>query len=295
MQFGFGDKRIRVRISAIVDGEPGFAPVERREQAFVGYIRNLLKILEQSPTGRLLVRAAILSDVSVGLDPLLEPNSSFFYPAQNHFDLGYQPDLLQKTEKGVSRYLVSFIGALRRSWHAQAGHAPDVDLRPQEFLKLCRCEEADVEAVTHLTAWELRSAGASFLWRYLLSGPNGDISVIFERSIEENPQSQFDGMALKAAFNQWFAERERINGCDHIALEIIDMALVQRRGPVGRKGLRRGQIQSVGDLPTGHNYLGGCMFTSAWYDGLEDDVNRTHLRHIENDIRLLLEGQEQGR
>ena len=47
------------------------------------------------------MRFAILSDVTVGLDPLLEPHASYFYPNQNHFDLGYQPELLQKTEKGI--------------------------------------------------------------------------------------------------------------------------------------------------------------------------------------------------
>ncbi|MDE1151473.1 MAG: hypothetical protein PW788_02955 [Micavibrio sp.] len=294
MPLVFGDKRIRVRLAAILDGDTGFAPVERRELAFAGYIRNLVHILEQSPTGRLLMRAAVIADVSVGLDPLLEPNSSFFYPAQNHFDLGYQPDLLQKTEKGVSRYLVSFIGALRRVWHAQAGHAPDVALKPEDFLKLCRCEEADVNAIIHLTAWELRSGGAAFLWRHLLSGADGDISVVFERAMLEDPQAQFDGRALKSAFNQWFAERERTAACDHMALEIIDMALVQRRSLVGRRGMRRDSIQDIGILPSGQNYLSGCLFTSAWYDGLDDDANRMHLRHIEEDIKRLF-ASAQGR
>lgn len=288
MPLGFGHKRIRFRLAAIIDGDVSLAGVEHQAEAFLRYIRNILKILDQSPTGRMLVRFALLRDISVGLDPLLEPNSSFFYPQQNHFDLGYQPDLLQKSEKGVSRYLVSFVGALRRAWHHHAGHGPDVALKPDDFLRLCRCEEADIEAVTHLVGWELRSAGASFVWRHLLSGANGDISVVFERAIEENPRSQFDGAALKAAFNQWFAERERINGCDHMALEILDMALVHRRGPIGSARLRREAIQDIGGLPAGGNYLAGCLFTSGWYDGLDDDINRLHLRHIEDDIRRLM-------
>jgi len=284
-------RRIRIRLFAIADGEPYFAPVEARERAFAGYIRNLVRILEQSPLGRALVHSAVMHHVSVGLDPMLEPQASFFYPAQNHFDLGYQPDLLQKTEKGISRYLVSFVGALRRAWHYHGGRGPNTDLKPEDFLKLCRCEEADIAAVTHLVAWELRSAGASFLWRHLLSGPDGDVSVVFERAIDENPQGQFGGEALKAAFNQWFAERERLNIRDHLALEFMDMALVQAGGAgrVGTVSLKRNAIQNLGIMPGGKNYLSGCLFAGDWYDRLDDEINRMHLLHIQRDISRLTE------
>ncbi|HYD19466.1 MAG TPA: DUF6782 family putative metallopeptidase [Patescibacteria group bacterium] len=297
MLSGTGDKRIRVRLFTIVDGEPYLAPVEERERAFVGYIRNLVKILEQSPLGRMLVRSAMLHHVSVGLDPMLEAHASFFYPGQNHFDLGYQPELLQKSEKGVARYLVSFIGSLRRAWHHHSGRGPDVALAPDDFLKVCRCEEADIEAVIHLVAWELRSGGASFLWRHLLSGPNGDVSVVFERAMDADPSHQFDGEALKAAFNQWFAERERINACDHFALEMIDLALVQNgmSGGVGIARLREGMIEGIGVMPGGQNYLAGMPFNSTWYNGLDDEFNRVHLRHIKQDIRSFLQAQDSRR
>lgn len=289
---GASSRRIRVRLFAIADGEPYLAPVEERERAFVGYIRNLIRILEQSPTGRMLVRSAMLYHVSVGQDPMLEPHASFFYPTQNHFDLGYQPDPLQKTEKGVSRYLVSFIAGLRRSWHHHGGRSPDATLRPEDFVRLCRCEEADVCAITHLIAWELRSSGASFLWRHLLSGPDGDISVVFERIAQENPRSQFDGAALKAAFDQWFAESERLGASDHNALEIMDMALMQQSGcrSIGTGALRRGAMESIGILPNGTNYLSGCLFTSDWYARIDDAFNCMHLKHIQQDISALQHG-----
>jgi hypothetical protein len=269
-----------------MDREPFSAPVEKTPAAFLGYIRNLIQVLEQSPTGRALVQAASRNNVSVGLDPLLEPNSHYFYPQRNHFDLGYQPDLLQKTEKGLSRYLISFICGLRRAWQYHHGHAPDTALRPRDFLRAFRCAEADMDAVTHLVAWELRAAGQGFLWRALLSGPNGDLAAVFERMVAANPHSVFDGTALKTVFNQWFAERERTNACDHWALETIDMALLDttQRARVGKKALQRSLLQHVGLLPCGLNYLSGCSFASAWYDGLDDSFNIEHLRHIEKDV-----------
>lgn len=292
---GLGDRRIRFRLSSLTDCDPHLAPVEQRALEFAGYIRTLLKILDHSPLGRTLVRHAALQDASVGLDPLLEPHASYFYPHQNHFDLGFQPELLHRSEKGISRYLISFIAGLRRVWHHRTGNGPDVALKPQDFLRLCRCAEADIEAVTHLVAWELRSGGASFLWRHLLSGPNGDISVVFERAIHEGPPRQLDAAALKAAFDQWFAERERANACDHFALEVMDLALIRQASAVGVAPLRPGRASGVGMLPNGQNYLAGALFTGPWYDVPEDEFNAAHLRHIEQDIIQLLEKEHNSR
>lgn len=285
----FSDKRIRIRLLAIADGEPCLASVEERERAFASYVRNVIMVLDRSPLGRLLVRSAMLHHVSVGLDPLLEPDSSIFYPTVNHFDLGYQPALVQKTEKGLSRYLTSFLHALRRSWHYHSGRGPDFSLKPEDFLKLSRCEEADVVAAAHLAAWELRSAGVPFLWRHFLSDADGDIAVVFEHCVADNPQNQFNGIALKAAFNQWFAEKERIAACDHFALEMLDAALVQRplqRG-LGSETLRQTAIEGIGVMPNGLNYLAGSQLSGPWYEGLDDEFNRIHLQHIQEDMRHL--------
>jgi hypothetical protein len=296
MPESFGNnRRIRLRLGALTEREPALAPVEHRARLFAATVRSLMLILDRSPAGRALTRFATLHDVSVGLDPLLEPHACYFYPAQNHFDLGYQPDLLQQTEKGVSRYLVSFAGGLRRAWHHHGGRGADVSLRPEDFLLLARCAEADIGAVTHLIAWELRLCGLSFLWRHLLSGPDGDMTVVFERAIAEHPPWQFDGRALKAAFDQWFAERERTGTCDHAALEAIDLALIQHQGAIGVSNLRREYLQNLGLLPNGSNYLRGCLFSGAWYEGPNDDFNLAHLRHIEQDIQQLFENQSNYR
>jgi hypothetical protein len=286
---GLGDRRIRFRLMSLPDRDLAVAPVEQRAAAFAGYIRNLMKIVDHSPLGRALLRFAMINDVSVGLDPLLEPHATYFYPQQNHFDLGYQPELLQKSEKGISRYLVSFVAGLRRAWHHHTGYGPDVSLKPKDFLRQCRCAEADIEAVTHLVGWELRSGGAAFLWRHLLSGVNGDVSVVFERAVVEGLPRQLDSIALKMSFDQWFAEKARANACDHIALEMLDLALIQQQMPIGIAPLKAERVWGLGLLPDGQSYLSGSLFTGAWYDGPHDDFNRVHLRHIEDDIAQLLE------
>lgn len=260
-------------------------------KAFSVYVRNVMKILEQSPCGSALLGRAKSSGLSVGLDPLLEPNNCFFYAEQNHFDLGFQPDLLQKTQKGVSRYLACFTGGLRRSWHCTGGFQKTVwRQKPEDALRAYRCMEADAEAAVFLVAWELRAVGAGFFWRYLLSGDNGDIGVVFERIAAEGPEHQFNGRALRAAFDQWFADRTRVAAADRQALEIIDMALVRGRGErLPLSGFKGEDLQVLGTLPGGKNYLSGCLFTGSRYDGLDDPFNQIHLQHICRDIAQSLE------
>ncbi|MBI1215747.1 MAG: hypothetical protein GC185_08010 [Alphaproteobacteria bacterium] len=313
---GYGERRISIRLGMLAEDETAGSfsreSLTTGQEIFLGYIRDLCDVLEHSPLGRRLLQNAVARDVSVGLDPLLEPNGCFFYPAQNHFDLGYQPHMLQKTEKGMSRYLVSFLAGLRRAWHLHNGCGPDVGLRPEDFIRQSRCADADIGAVTHLAAWELRGAGASFLWRYLLSGQDGDVAVVFERAILENPYHQFDGAALRAGFNQWFAEGERTAACDHVALEIMDMALMQYMAQcapnaveaveaeppeaefpapavIGRRRLARRAAEKLGLLPNGLNYLSGCPFNSEWYGRQEDDINRMHLLHLQRDILQVID------
>lgn len=262
---------------------------------FFAALRTLTSITEKSPAGRALLRAALLRDVSIGLDPLLEPQASFFYPLQKRLDLGYQPEVLQNSQKGVSQYLASFVGGLRRAWQQGRALAPDTRLQPDDFLRYCRIFEADVAAITHLVGWELRGAGPCFFWRHMLAGPDADIAAAFARTASAHPRHQFDGTALRAAFLQWFQVAERVDGSDHLALEMMDMALLPphaARGETGTRSLDPRQLCLLGLLPQGGNYLTGMRFRGAQMRRGCDPFNRTHLRHIQRDLLHLSENQE---
>lgn len=220
-------KKIKIRLNKLTGQQI-------TSNSFAGFIRSLMRILDQSPTGRTLLQTAAAQNTSVGLDPLLEPSSSFFYPSQNHFDFGYQPDILQKTEKGQGRYLVSFIGGLCRACRHLHRDNSSTSFAPDEFLPRLRCEEADISSTIHLIGWELRAAGHAFLWRYLLSGPSGDMTIVFESVVTEDPQTQFDGRAQRAAFHQWFAGHERIESCDSLGREMIDLYALQREQSINQ-------------------------------------------------------------
>lgn len=262
-------------------------------QEFPSALRRLLRDLDRSPTGRAMAAAAAAHDVAIGRDSLLGAGCSYYYADHKRIDLGLPAGDTLESEKSMARALASLICGLRRSWHDQQLAAPATTLRPVDFAEHFRLMNADVEAVLHMTAWELRAQGVTYLWRWLLSDMHtGDIAVVFEQNLAEDAQNQFNGQAIKAAFNQWFACRDRINRCDHYALEQLDVALIKTQGTPGRATfatapLLRETLQDLGALPCGMNYLAGCLFTSPWYAGFDDAANMAHLQTIEQEIREL--------
>lgn len=293
-----GGEKIVFSLSAVQEDNPAAGPMlERRTaaQAFRSVLRDLLSMLSQSPTGRALLRPAVMRGVSVGLDPLLDAQTSFYYPQHKRLDLGYLPLPMHHTHKGLAQYLLSFCGGLRRIWQQSRGYAPDPLLRPEDFLKYSRAFEADVIAVTHLMAWELRAVGPCFFWRHLLAGPDSDVTSVFASAAAAHPRHQFDGTALRAAFLQWFQTAERVDACDHFSLECMDMALLaawQNGARIGQRSLDFGDMVQLGVMPQGINYLSGLRFRSPAMRRGCDPFNRTHLLHIQRDLSYLIEKQK---
>lgn len=291
-----GIERIIFPLAAVMEREMHPALYRNPQmRVFHATLQDIIAVTEQSPTGRSLLRAAVAGDVAVGLDPLLDAQTSFYYPLQRRLDLGYLPDILQKSHKGLSQYLASFCGGLRRIWQQSRGLAPDTMFKPEDYMRYCRAFEADVTAITHLVAWELRAAGPCFFWRYLLAGVDGDVATAFARTAGAHPRHQFDGTALRAAFLQWFQVSERMDASDHQALEMMDMALIsatQQGSMIGRRALEMSSLSALGAMPQGGNYLTGMRFRGPHLRRAADPFNRAHLRHIQHDISYLIENQK---
>jgi len=250
---------------------------------------NVVSILKQSPAAAQLMRLAGFHKTSSGFDAMLDAGTGYFYPRLNHFDVGYQQPWVHKTEKGLCRTLAAFTANLRRAWQHNLGCGADRNLAPEHFLMQHRCEEADTQAALHHVAWELKVAGAQFLWRHLSSGSNGDIAVVYARAAEEDAQASHDGRALRAAFDQWFAERERLNACDAQALEILDLALLETPfAPAPARPLQRLQMQALGLMPGGYNYLAGCLFAGPWYETRPETAVLERMQDIEQDRTRLI-------
>ena len=265
------------------------------KQALCPFTRSMAEIitaLDSSPLARELLLRAVSDGATIGVDPLIPASQGYYYADHAHIDLGQQDDSLHMSEKGLSLYMVGFIAGLRRHWQQSHGFAPALSLRPSDYADHARLQAADSVAILHMVAWELRAQGHTYLWRDLIAGDLADIATVFEDSLRGDANAQFNGVALKAAFNQWFALRERIVECDTQTLEMFDSAIVRTQGRPERKviasqPLVRSNLQDMGLLPDGANYLAGCLFTSLWYAGFDDGHTCQRLRHIEQEVSQL--------
>lgn len=261
-----------------------------KNNEFIGVMAQLMGLLVQSPTGRGLLDAGIQAGVTLGCDPLQPASRARSYAPRYgmtaHIDFGNYTSFDALSDKARARLFAGLVAGLRRAWHDHQASAPDLRLTPADYLEHTRLMMADSEAVMHLVAWELRGCGESLLWHSLLGGASADIANVFEESITLDAQNQFNGLALKAAFNQWFICGARVTAAEQLALETIDAALATDRAllwssaGVCSRVLVREELGALGALPDGQNYLAGCQFSSLWYGGLSDSGNRAHLRHL---------------
>ena len=250
-------------------------------------VQNLFQVLEERPTASLMLDELCSYDFKFTIDPSLSWDENGF---QSETVAVLFPDFAPrdiKTQKNQGRLLINLISAIRRGLKANQGYRERFDLEPQEFLRLNRLIEADIDAVTTQVCWELRTAGQAAAWRQLLAGDKGDIAIVFSNRIHEAPLAAFDGKALRAAFRQWFANPARPNSADRTALEFLDMAFALRSSlmikpdqKIDDNDLRR--IQK--SLPF-TNYLRDMDIRGRWFNGLCDQGNRAHLNHIIEDLK----------
>ncbi len=278
--------------TAVVDVCHDRAAVVHDASTHMRAIADGVAVLAHSPQARALLACAIDDAVTLGHAPLLPAGSGHYDPAHAHLGLGRCADTLCHSEKGMSLILTALVTTLRRHWHHSHAHAPDMCLRPADYATHARMLTADCLAMLHLVAWELRGAGHGYLWRALVAGDTADMAEAFEAAISADAQAQFDGRAIRAAFTQWFACRDRMNAADLDSLELYDAGLVRSQGRnavqrVASRPLDRAQLQHLGLMADGQSYLEGCVFTNPWFDGFDSEESCAILRQIEAEVRQI--------
>ncbi len=194
-----------------------------------------------------------------------------------------------------STILGAFIKALREA--VQDGALPKAEstFRPEDVLMAERVRAADADLVLVQSAWELRAAGQSELWRHVLSGEDGDLALVFACAIEKNPASQYNGQALSHSFTQWFEDNLRVDGAEHRALEILDTYLSQTDNAedLGTQRLSAEQVEQISTLPGQICYLegrGAEILNGPAFSGLSDPINQAHLFQIVYDSKVTRKG-----
>lgn len=249
----------------------------------------------ESPTARSLLRQTQEEGWAIRLDDLSQGGYAIDTETKaillDHY--GFTAHALGRSSFYRNSLFVSYVKALREIWHDRQGHDFIGTHRPDAVLMLERARAADCETISILVGWELRAAGHSDLWRYILGSDEGDMAMIFTRAIEKDPAGFYDGSVLTRTFCQWYGDESRIIFCDHATLERMDEMLEVSEGAevFGKEPLRAADIEKLSRLPGGKAYLlgmGSNICTDPYFMALNDPINEAHLFQVVYDSKVVM-------
>lgn len=276
-----GASRAR-RISAVVgDFESGCLPAGAQgyDTAERASLSRLAAVLQLSDLGRTLLRQARFRAVLLCVDPATELLG--YYRSQMRF-------IALNAGLSEARRIVFLAHEL--------GHVPQhprfSDNRyfpPEDLILLRRMREAAAEAVATRILWQLRQNGYAQAWRQKLVGRYGDISRAFRAAWDALPgDPERELKATRAAFDQWFERRWRLNFYDHQSLRHLERIAADETGLVpARFALRHDFLVQIAWLG-GENYLlrsDGHRLLHARYRAGLSQPNQGRLREIQRRAR----------
>lgn len=250
--------------------------------------------LDQSPTGRLMLREAIDKDWTLALEDL---GGSDYCIEVDQKTLILDNNALIPSTLGRSTYfrnitLITLIKALRDIWQEKRYGGFDETYAPEHVIVMERIRAADLDVMAVLTAWELRSEEQSDIWRHMIGSDIGDMAMNYAGYLERDPTAQFNGLALRATFGQWFRGEERVNSCDRDTLDYLDDVLMSCGGDgFGTKKPSKMNIEMLSCLPDKTAYLQGYgteILSNPLYAAIDDEINQSHLFQIIHDTKAVI-------
>lgn len=206
---------------------------------------------------------------------------------------GMSANALARSEYFLNRLLITMSKALRDTWQEKRYGGFDEDYGPEDVILMERVRAADLDIVSVLIAWELRTGDYEGCWCHLAGSETGDLAMAFSSYLERQPAAALDlRQALLAAFKQWFNETSRIDACDHDTLEYLDEVLSASElvNPFGNKRPGKMNIEMLSSLPGGAAYLQGQgteILKASTFIAMSNDINSAHLAHIVKDIETI--------
>ena len=267
--------------------EENLSDIENAEDLFLW----ATQVLSESPVAMALLDNAMAQGWSLLLeDTGAESHLLFIEDREIALDKnGLEISAITKSAYFRNHFLINFVSALRDIWHETNIGEMIFDYSPEDILMLERIKAADITTTTVHICWELRSAGYSDIWRYMLGSQHGDMAMVFARRLEREALSLFNGNALSDAFHNWFENEARVNPCDHDTLEMIDEYLQDGNAMAVSKKLNGGFIATLTRLPGGVCYLNGRgeeILQDPHFAGCQNEINQTHLFHIMYDMKV---------
>jgi hypothetical protein len=217
----------------------------------------------------------------------LDTDNNIIYLDDNGFDYA----VLGRSTYLRHMVVMSLVRALRDQWHDTFDDEVPA-YTPETILMRERLITAEIETFAVQCAWELRSAGYSPVWRYMIGSQDGDLALSLARVLENNPSGFMDGRALVHVIRQWFKTSSRIAAADHRALDYMDDVLRRRedrcQSPFGERVLTSQDVIARTSLPESGSYLGEAahfVLADARHYGLQNPINKAHFDHIKHDTQ----------
>ncbi|MGH1378457.1 MAG: DUF6782 family putative metallopeptidase [Alphaproteobacteria bacterium] len=254
-----------------------------------------VSVMKCSPSASLLLKEASEKDWKVTVEDL--NGSDYFVDVEEKLLIldnnALLPCALGKSEYFRNIMLMTMVKALRDIWQEKRHGGFDSLYSPDYILLMERIRAADLDVVSVLVAWELRSEEFSDLWRHMLGSEIGDMAMAYSGYIERDPSAQFNGQGLVSAYKQWFRCSKRIDSCDHDALEYMDdvLSACDIGNPFGSKKPSKMNVEILSCLPDKTAYLQGLgaeILSDPAYISVDNAINQTHLFHIMYDLKAVV-------
>lgn len=256
----------------------------------------MVRMAQESPTFSALLSDAAESGWRVMLSDLGTGTYDYDFE-QKIIELDHQglnPSALSRSSFFRHELLINFLCVLRAVEQEQAAETDITDLKPEAYVMARRAVEADIITMAILTGWELRAAGHADVWRHVIGGDQGDMAMVFLKSLERDPSAVYSGRALARVFAAWYTDDRRVAACDHAALEDLDV-LIDEEGAagLGDRPLTGAWVEDYAVLPDGMAYLegqGADIASAPDYCAIRDSINETHLFQVVYDSKVVSRG-----
>ena len=178
-------------------------------------ILSLLSQIQKSKTATSLLHDLADKGYRLGLLNFDHYGAAF---APSHKTIFLPVSSLQGPLWTMDSHLHCLSHMIRRAWqHSENVGAYNAG-SSLDYARAFRSEEADAESLSVLIAWEMRQEGAPDFWRAFIASSDGDMALAFAETIDNDPLAEFDNSALRAAFDAWGMDFDRMAASDDRAL-----------------------------------------------------------------------------
>ena len=290
--------------------------MDTRDDDIRDILQDLCEMVACAPFGEALLDIAANAGYSLSLD-VLDFEGCDFDRATKTVTLdtfGMAMVSLNSTSKTALEYqhkiLIHLIRALREISHDVRLDECEIKtsrhFSPFDTLRFNRACAADIEVVTMLTLWQLRHldddedfefierskrATLGVPWRIYMGGEHSDIAATYMNLADHRAASLggalYDMKALRTAFLQWFEDSNRVNECDHNALDALDAGdLLESSEDRGTQKLTSSFLSYILSASDATSYAGeitAIILREPRYAACTDPINQAYLTQIIDD------------